>query len=154
MEDTYELELRSVPFEHADSVMLRAAQRAELTARYGTEDSEPGVKPNADSVVVFLIAYVDGVPAGCGGLRELSEEIFEVKRMYVTPAQRGTGIAVAVLKGLEEWARAQSATTLALETGTAQPDAMRFYEREGYSRIENFGDYVGEELSVCYAKNL
>ncbi|MBH0053016.1 GNAT family N-acetyltransferase [Salinibacterium sp. SWN139] len=154
MEDTYELELRSVPFEHADSVMLRSAQRAELTARYGTEDSEPGVKPNADSVVVFLIAYVDGVPAGCGGLRQLSEEIFEVKRMYVTPAQRGTGIAVAVLKGLEEWARAQSATTLALETGTAQPDAMRFYEREGYTPIENFGDYVGEELSVCYAKNL
>lgn len=154
MEDTYELELRSVPFEHADSVMLRSAQRAELTARYGTEDSEPGVKPTADSVVVFLIAYVDGVPAGCGGLRELDNDRFEIKRMYVTPAQRGTGISIAVLKGLEEWARAQSATQLLLETGTAQPDAMRFYEREGYGRIENFDDYVGEPLSVCYSKTL
>ncbi|MGV8911677.1 MAG: GNAT family N-acetyltransferase [Rhodoglobus sp.] len=154
MEDTYELELRSVPFEHADSVMLRSAQRAELTARYGTEDSEPGIKPNSDSVVVFLIAYVDGVPAGCGGLRELDNGNFEVKRMYVTPAQRGTGIAIAVLKGLEEWARAQSATELVLETGTAQPDAMRFYEREGYTRVENFGAYVGEPLSVCYSKTL
>ena len=74
--------------------------------------------------------------------------------MYVTPAQRGTGIAIAVLKGLEEWARAQSAAELVLETGTAQPDAMRFYEREGYTRIENFGDYVGEPLSVCYSKTL
>ncbi|MBH0109966.1 GNAT family N-acetyltransferase [Salinibacterium sp. NG22] len=154
MEDTYELELRSVPFEHADSVMLRSAQRAELTARYGTEDSEPGAKPTSDSVVVFLIAYVDGVPAGCGGLRELDNGNFEVKRMYVTPAQRGTGIAIAVLKGLEEWARAQSATELVLESGTAQPDAMRFYEREGYTRIENFGAYVGEPLSVCYSKTL
>ncbi|MGV8858216.1 GNAT family N-acetyltransferase [Rhodoglobus sp.] len=154
MEDTYELELRSVPFEHADSVMLRSAQRAELTARYGTEDSEPGIKPNSDSVVVFLIAYVDGVPAGCGGLRELDNGNFEVKRMYVTPAQRGTGIAIAVLKGLEEWARAQSAAELVLETGTAQPDAMRFYEREGYTRVENFDAYVGEPLSVCYSKAL
>ncbi|WP_010204172.1 GNAT family N-acetyltransferase [Salinibacterium sp. PAMC 21357] len=154
MEDTYELELRSVPFEHADSVMLRSAQRAELTARYGTEDSEPGVKPNADSVVVFLIAYADGIPAGCGGLRQVDDETFEIKRMYVTPAQRGTGIAIAVLKGLEEWARAQSATTLALETGDAQPDAMRFYEREGYTRVENFGYYAGEPLSVCYSKAL
>ncbi|EPR77446.1 Histone acetyltransferase HPA2 [Leifsonia rubra CMS 76R] len=154
MEDTDELELRSVPFEHADSVMLRAAQRAELTARYKTEDSEPGVKPNADSVMMFLIAYVDGVPAGCGGLRELDNGGFEVKRMYVTPAQRGTGIAIAVLRGLEEWARAQSAAELVLETGTAQPDAMRFYEREGYSRIDNFGAYAGEDLSVCYSKAL
>jgi len=154
VEDSYELELRSVPFEHADSVMLRSAQRAELTARYGTADSEPGIKPNADSVTVFLIAYVDGVPAGCGGLHQLDNEDFEVKRMYVTPAQRGTGIAIAVLKGLEEWARAQDAQQLVLETGTAQPDAMRFYEREGYSRIENFGAYAGEPLSVCYAKTL
>jgi GNAT superfamily N-acetyltransferase len=154
VEDTDELELRSVGFEHADAVMLRSAQRAELTARYKTEDSEPGVKPTAESVVVFLIAYVDGVPAGCGGLRELDNGGFEVKRMYVTPAQRGTGIATAVLTGLEEWARAQSATELVLETGTAQPDAMRFYEREGYSRIENFGAYVGELLSVCYSKAL
>ena len=154
MEDTYELELRSVPFEHADSVMLRSAQRAELAARYETEDSEPGVKPNADSVVVFLIAYVDGVPAGCGGLRQIDDESFEIKRMYVTPAQRGTGIAIAVLRGLEEWARAQFATQLVLETGAAQPDAVRFYEREGYSLIENFGYYVGEPLSICYSKAL
>ncbi|WP_341953143.1 GNAT family N-acetyltransferase [Salinibacterium sp. TMP30] len=154
MEYTYELELRSVPFEHADSVMLRSAQRAELTARYKTEDSEPGVKPNSDSVVVFLIAYVDGIPAGCGGLRELDNGGFEIKRMYVTPAQRGTGIAIAVLRGLEEWARAQSAAELVLETGTAQPDAMRFYEREGYNRIDNFGAYTGEDLSVCYSKAL
>lgn len=154
MEDSYELELRSVPFAHADSVMLRSAHHAELTARYGTDDSEPGVKPTASSVIVFLIAYVDGVPAGCGGLRELDNGGLEIKRMYVTPAQRGTGVAIAVLKGLEEWARAQSATELVLETGTAQPDAIRFYEREGYNRIESFGDYVGEPLSVCYSKAL
>jgi GNAT superfamily N-acetyltransferase len=154
VEDTNELELRSVPFEHADAVMLRSAQQAELAARYKTDDSEPGAKPSADNVAVFLIAYVDGVPAGCGGLHLLDAGGFEIKRMYVTPARRGTGIAPAVLSGLEEWAREQSAAELVLETGTAQPDAMRFYEREGYALIENFGAYVGEPLSVCYSKAL
>jgi putative acetyltransferase len=153
VEDTYELELRSVPFEHADSVMLRSAQQAELAARYRS-DSEPGVKPNSDSVIVFLIAYVDGVPAGCGGLRQLDDGGLEIKRMYVTPAQRGSGIAIALLNGLEQWARAQEAKQLMLETGTEQPDAMRFYEREGYSRIENFGAYADEPLSICYSKAL
>jgi len=154
VEDTNELELRSVPFEHADSVMLRSAQQAELAARYKMEDSEPGAKPSAESVAVFLIAYADGVPAGCGGLHRLDAGGFEIKRMYVTPARRGTGIAPAVLSGLEEWAREQSATELLLETGTAQPDAIRFYEREGYARTENFGAYAGEALSVCFSKTL
>jgi hypothetical protein len=31
---------------------------------------------------------------------------------------------------------------------------MRFYEREGYSRIPLFGPYVGSDLSVCYARDL
>jgi len=61
---------------------------------------------------------------------------------------------VAVLKGLEDWAREQSYPQLLLETGTVQPDAMRFYEREGYARIDNFGGYVGETLSDGYAKAL
>jgi putative acetyltransferase len=43
---------------------------------------------------------------------------------------------------------------LQLETGTAQPEAMRFYEREGYGLTDNFGVYSGEPLSVCYARSL
>jgi hypothetical protein len=39
-------------------------------------------------------------------------------------------------------------------TGTLQPDAIAFYERHGYRRIENYGPYVGEPLSVCYERPL
>jgi hypothetical protein len=45
-------------------------------------------------------------------------------------------------------------THLRLETGTLQPDAIAFYERHGYRRIENYGPYVGEPLSVCYERPL
>jgi GNAT superfamily N-acetyltransferase len=63
-------------------------------------------------------------------------------------------VAVAILRALERRARDHGVTTLVLETGTAQPDAQRFYEREGYRRIDNFGPYVGEPLSVCYGREL
>ena len=39
-----------------------------------------------------------------------------------------------------------------LETGVLQPDAIRFYSREGYTRIENFGYYADSADSVCFEK--
>ena len=138
-----------------DATRLRAEQRAELDARYGCDDHEPGSAPTAADVGVFLLARDDtGRALGCGGLRRLSPAVAEVKRMYVVPAARGTGVAVALLRALEAAGRDLGLTRLVLETGTAQPDAIRFYEREGYTRIPNFGPYAGEPLSVCYGRDL
>lgn len=74
--------------------------------------------------------------------------------MYVPPAARGSGVAVAVLRALEEEARRLGVAEVVLETGTAQPDAVRFYEREGYRPIPLFGAYRDSTLSVCYARTL
>ncbi|MCW4385520.1 GNAT family N-acetyltransferase [Salinibacterium sp. SYSU T00001] len=148
------IEVRELPFEHADSSMLHSAQRAEIAAAYGTEDSDPSEPTTADNVAAFVVAYTDGVPAGCGGLRAIENDEFEVKRMYVTPAHRGTGVSTAVLSALEAIARDRGVTRLVLETGDRLPAAQRFYEREGYTRIENFGPYAGVATSICYAKTL
>ena len=148
------LELREVDWEHPDSVALRVAQRAELTERYGTPDSEPGPAPTGSDVDYFLVAYRDGEAAGCGALRPLDDEHGEVKRMFVVPAQRGTGISTAILARLELTARDRGWRRLVLETGDLQPDAIRFYEREGYTRIPNFGYYADSPLSVCFEKRL
>lgn len=78
----------------------------------------------------------------------------EVKRMYVDPDARGSGVATAVLRRLEDEARALGARRVVLETGTLQPDAIRFYEREGYQSIPLFGSYVGSAESVCFARDV
>ncbi|MFI5910731.1 GNAT family N-acetyltransferase [Dactylosporangium sp. NPDC051541] len=135
-------------------VALRAAQEAELDARYGGENHEPGEHPSADDVDVFLVAARDGTPVGCGALRRLDASSAEIKRMYVVPAARGSGVATAVLRALEHRAVARGWPVLRLETGTEQPDARRFYEREGYRQIPRFGVYAGSELSVCYERTL
>ena len=148
------IEVRAVGWEHPVGSALRAAQQAEVSARYGVNDSEPGPKPTADDITLFLVAYDGDEPVGCGALRALDDAHGEVKRMYVVPARRGTGVSTAVLRRLEDEARGLGWDRLLLETGTAQPDAMRFYERESYARIPNYGHYVDSAISRCYAKTL
>jgi putative acetyltransferase len=150
-----ELRIEAVPFGHPDAAALRVAQRAELTERYGTPDSEPGPAPTAADTTVFLLARdADGTAVGCGALRELGPAVGEVKRMYVVPSRRRSGVAGVVLAALEAEAARRGWTLLRLETGTEQPDAMAFYERRGYRRIPNFGHYADSELSVCYERPL
>lgn len=143
------------PWDSPEGARLRAAQRAELDARYGNDDHEPGTAPNAEDVWAFLVARGhDGHAIGCGGLRFLSPKVAEIKRMYVETDFRGTGVATLILRRLEACAREAGVLRLVLETGTLQPDAVRFYQREGFERIDNFGPYVGAEQSVCFARTL
>jgi putative acetyltransferase len=146
--------VRAVEWEDPASVSLRAAQRAEIAERYGTPDSEPGPAPTASDIAVFLVAFDGAEPVGCGGLRPIDERHGEVKRMFVPPSRRGSGVSVAILRALEDAARDRGWDRLVLETGDRQPDAIRFYEREGYTRIPNFGHYAGVGASLCYERAL
>lgn len=146
------IEIRQVGWDHPDSDRLRADQQAEIAVRYGRLDSEPGPKPTATDMSVFFVAYDGDEAVGCGGLRTLDDRHGEIKRMYVIPHRRGSGIAGALLRHLEVEGRSRGWDRLVLETGEEQPDAMRFYEREGYTRIPNFGYYADSPVSICYEK--
>jgi GNAT superfamily N-acetyltransferase len=144
------------PWEDPAGAALRAAQRAELDARYDSDDHEPGPAPSAADIDVFLVA-VDpacGEAIGCGALRQLDATSTEIKRMYVVPHSRGSGVATSLLRALESAAVRRGWTTVRLETGTAQPDAQRFYQREGYHEIPLFGSYLESQLSVCFQREL
>ena len=147
--------VRQVAWDDPEATALRAAQRAEMELRYGTPDSEPGPAPTAAAIPAFFMAYGDdNEPAGCGGLRQLSDSEAEIKRMYVAPHYRGSGVSTGILDALESYGRERAWLRLVLETGEAQPDAIRFYEREGFTRIPNFGHYADSALSICFEKLL
>lgn len=149
------MRIEEVEWEHPASVELRKAQRDEIAIRYGTPDSEPGPAPTGDDIVAFFVAFDDDdQPRGCGGLRQLNDSEGEVKRMFVTTESRGTGTASEILAQLETSARDRGWIRLLLETGDQQPDAVRFYTREGYERVPNFSYYVGLDESLCFAKEL
>jgi putative acetyltransferase len=145
--------VRPTAWDDPASVGLRSAQRAELTERYQDPNSEPGPAPTADDITLFLVAFDDDevTPIACGGLRQIDEHHGEVKRMFVVRDRRGSGVATLVLRSLERTARDELGwDRLVLETGDRQPDAIRFYEREGYTRIPNFGYYAASDYSLCY----
>ncbi len=101
-----------------------------------------------------VVAYLDSEPVGCGAFKSYAAEAVEIKRMFVQPAHRGQGVARAVLTELEQWARELGHASCVLETGQKQVAAMALYQRSGYARTPNYGQYVGVENSVCLAKTL
>ena len=101
-----------------------------------------------------VICYENNVAVGIGAYKEFEPNVAEIKRMYTLPECRGKGIAKAILTELEAWAREENYTTSILETGYLQVDAIGLYQKLGYEIIENFGQYVGVENSVCMEKNL
>ncbi|HEU0164575.1 MAG TPA: GNAT family N-acetyltransferase [Thermomicrobiales bacterium] len=152
---TIDVEIVVADWDDPDGIALRAAQRADIDDRYGNSTHEPGGAPSGAEISVFLIARDgDGIACGCGALRQLDAGSAEIKRMYVAPERRGAGVSTAILNALEQHARARHWTTLRLETGSLLPEAMRFYEREGFRRIPNYGIYIGAEDSICYEKHL
>jgi putative acetyltransferase len=92
------------------------------------------------SHIHFFIARLDGVPVGCGGIA-LDDGFAEIKRMFVRPHVRGTGVAQAILARLEAEASAHAYTCLMLETGDVLKAAHRLYERAGFKRCATFGEY-------------
>ena len=143
-----------VPWDDPDVQRLTAAQQAELRARY-EGGQEPGTPPSAADVAVVLIARdPSGEAVGCGALRPLGGGVAEIKRMYVVPAARGRGVSKLVLAGLEAAARDRGWTTLRLETGPRQPEAVALYEGAGYRPIPAFGGYADADDSLFYERVL
>ncbi|EYB66549.1 putative acyltransferase [Deinococcus phoenicis] len=135
-------------------IALMDAQQRELRALYNdtearTEPFDPAILSGEGGV---LLAVEEG-PAllACGALKRLDPGTAEIKRMYTVPQARGRGLGGQVLRGLTEWGRAQGYARLVLGTGDQQAAALALYEGAGFTRIPNYGYYVGVENSLCYA---
>ena len=78
----------------------------------------------------------------------------EIKAMFTSAQARGKGVATAILRQLEDHARAQDLTSLMLETGEELAQAVRLYERHGFTRCGAFGDYSDNPHSIFMEKAL
>ncbi|RYY46664.1 MAG: GNAT family N-acetyltransferase [Chitinophagaceae bacterium] len=100
-----------------------------------------------------MVAYMEGEAVGCGAFKEWEDGLVEIKRMYVSPTKRNRGIAHQLLTHLETWAKELNYKGCVLETGINQPEAIRLYEKAGYHRIENYGQYKNVMTSICMKKD-
>lgn len=140
--------------EHPDFVALVRLLDADLTERYGIEQSFYAQFNKIDRIGHVILAYEHGQALSCGALRPYGEDAMEVKRMYTLPEARNRGIAALVLRSLEDWAHELGFARCVLETGKKQPEAIRLYEKSGYHLTANYGQYADVENSVCFEKIL
>ncbi len=137
---------------------LLAALDDDLSVRYPEGDIDPPVlTPDmfAPPVGTLLVALLDDEPVGCGALRAgPTDGTGEVKRMYVAPEVRGRRVAERLLHGLEDAARELGYSSLVLETGERQPEALRLYARCGWTPTPAYGHYRDSPLSICLALQL
>lgn len=166
------IELTELAYDHPVAVDLVAVLRAEINERYAHAmvDMTEAERAEDDAAVAaqvapadvrapngaFLVAWLDGKPAGCGAVMALdrSAGVGEVKRMYTAPAARRRGVSRAVLAALEARATDLGYRRLQLETGLAQPEAMALYEAAGWHRITPYGRYQDSPETACYGKDL
>ena len=151
------LPVRLRPVDYADPVAQHLIERVqqEYVVRYGGRDAAV-VDPAEFSppLGLFLVAEVDGVPAGCGGWRAREDGVAELKRMYVEPAFRRRGLAAVLLAELERTAAAAGRRHLLLNSGNRQPEALALYARAGYTPVAGYGVYADSPGAVFLAKDL
>ena len=83
----------------------------------------------------WLVAYEDGEPVACGGLRRLDPETGEIQRMFVTEHARGRGHGRLILTALERRARDAGMTRMRLLTTEALTEARALYASAGYAVV-------------------
>jgi putative acetyltransferase len=127
---------------------------AELDNRYGTMQDFYSQFNSVNLIKNVVIAYDDNSPVGCGCFKQFEPGTVEIKRMFVDENYRGRGVAPMILSELENWAKGIGYKKAILQTGDKQPEAVRFYSKTGYVKSENYGQYVGDEGSVCMTKEI
>ena len=139
------LTFRDVPMEAEPARSLAEAMRAEIAELYDGVDLTAPEMPKAGPRElgppggVFLVGFdPDDEPVCGGGLKRLDDEACEIKRMYVLPGARRSGVAGELLAALEDAARGLRYRRARLDTGPRQPHAERFYRAAGYRPIANF----------------
>ncbi|ACV10041.1 GNAT family N-acetyltransferase [Jonesia denitrificans] len=134
-----------VPWDNADATALRWAQLRDVTARY--QAPMPATDPEPHGLVAMVVAYVDGVPAACGALVDVTGQepefgvarTAEVRRVYVDPQFRGQGLARQVMQTLDAQAQQAGVAQLVLASGTAQPESVALYVSEGFEPMSPYG---------------
>lgn len=134
--------------------MLVRELDAYLAIINGTEDAFFAQYNKIENIRHVVVAYEDNIPVGCGAMKEYADGTMEVKRMFVPVEKRGEGIASAVLRELESWAKEMNYNRCILETGEIMKDAVRLYENSKYVVIPNYGQYENVTSSVCFEKKL
>lgn len=88
----------------------------------------------------LLLARDGDALAGCVAMRPLTHDTCEMKRLYVTPRFRATGVGRLLTERVIAEARAAGYTRMCLDTLPSMASAQRLYESLGFRDIPAYRD--------------
>ncbi len=101
----------------------------ELAKRDGDDHAFYDQFNNIVTVKYVIVAHENEDLVGCGAIKEYSEAVMEIKRMFVPLFKRGHDIASIILNALENWSLELGYSKCILETGKMEPEAISLYEK-------------------------
>lgn len=84
----------------------------------------------------LYLALVDGEMAGCVAIREVDKEKAEMKRLYVRPAFRRTGVGMSLGKIVVDKAKELGYRELLLDSLPSMESAVQLYNALGFKKTE------------------
>jgi putative acetyltransferase len=89
----------------------------------------------------LLIAFVGGQAGGCVAIRKIGDGIAEMKRLYVRPAQRGTGLGRKLTEAVLAAAGAAEYRAVRLDTLATMKEAQALYLSMGFVDIPPYNEH-------------
>lgn len=141
---------------HPDAARLLNAFYQEQLGRYGFADPVETSSSEHASGGVFVVMYQNALPAGCGGYRwfDRAAATVEIRKLYVTPQERGRGAGRALLAWLERHAAAAGARRAILETGVRNSAALRLFTSAGYQPVTRYVEGRDPAINRAFARFL
>ncbi len=148
--------VRPVRVRDPEVLQLIDALTVELAASGYRDDESFGYSPEQlEHGGVYLVgARIADRLAGIGGVELQDDHVAELKRFYVHPEDRGSGVADALMAFLVALAQEHAVRVLRLETGDRQHAALKFYRRHGFVKVPRFPPYVESARSICLQRDL
>lgn len=87
---------------------------------------------------LFLAKDDAGALIGCGMMKKISEDVAELKRLYVKPEARGTGLGRQLVELRMQAARDMGVKTLLVDTIKGNVEMQGLYRKLGFEEIDGY----------------
>jgi putative acetyltransferase len=132
--------MQIVDFEPRHAAAWKSLNEAWITQLFKLEPKDIEVLDHPQAKIIdpggcIFMAERDGEPIGCAALIALPDGGFEVAKMTVSEAARGTGLGRLLMQACIDRARALGAPRLYLETNSTLAPALGLYQAMGFVHL-------------------